>query len=500
MVSKQALETIEPALDTIDGIAAVVPAAAPLKIRVSTSVSVCSVATEKGAPEARDAGTIESRGTDGSRDIIDDFLTPDTPNSTAPCAPMITNEEVAVSREATPSNEEFDDSSSGCSCSPLPLLTRAGDNIDSVLQHFYSSIEIGAAKVFSSPCQSSGDMKEDNSPDATPNKTAAELLAASADADDTKNNAPEKQPSERNEPRQPSGDAYDTNKKTGETQPGISNAMSQDTPSIRTQCSAKTNNTQETLNSLRKKNVEVLTVGLQSQAPNAPTGCCLGGVFACSGGEGTGSEKGPGSPLSDIIGDTLKDITAERVHILDTFSDDNTYESEAQISSDFVTPKAQTLLNEIEDMEHSFHEVRKSATMEKIAEIKKRQDPYIQKMVSIKHHLQEQQELLKSAPEDIKKDYYCAISRAAILNAEVETSRAELELKKIRLESMRVQEEMDRMVISEGTFDSTGGSLMTDEDSTEGLDGAFDVFARYAVNKFLKLKKHKAQEENTVTE
>jgi hypothetical protein len=70
----------------------------------------------------------------------------------------------------------------------------------------------------------------------------------------------------------------------------------------------------------------------------------------------------------------------------------------------------------------------------------------IDKMCSIHMQILEQY-AMKSAPEEIKDEYYRAISRTAVQRAEVEakvieleSKRAELELKKIELESMQLSE------------------------------------------------------------
>ena len=145
------------------------------------------------------------------------------------------------------------------------------------------------------------------------------------------------------------------------------------------------------------------------------------------------------------------------------------------------------LLDEIKDIEEETlqWQVRKCSSLKDMTEVKKRQVPYLQQVSTIRQRLLEQQELLKSAPEDTKKKYYNAVSKAAVLNAEVETRRAklelknyhavskaavinaevetrraELELKKIRLESMRVDEEMGRIC-----YKATGATLIA-QDST----------------------------------
>jgi len=280
--------------------------------------------------------------------------------------------------------------------------------------------------------------------------------------------------------------------------------------------------THGTIKSLTSRGVGTLhsAPGLQvdnkaqtKQTSGVKSSCCFMSVFACSDDDlvidqennksESISQEGVGSTLNldEIIGDTLN-ITTSKVDILDTFSDDNTYGENAEPSQrqaiDLMTPKATNLLDEIEDIENSLIEVRKTASVisrEKVSDIEKRQDPFIQKMAMIKQHLLDQQLLIQSAPDNTfnntKKEYYRAISQAAMMNAEVETRRAELELMKIRLESMRVQEEMDQMMAIDGTFDDGMDSLdqsMATRESDEGVQKAFDLFTRYTDWKFHRMK------------
>ena len=76
--------------------------------------------------------------------------------------------------------------------------------------------------------------------------------------------------------------------------------------------------------------------------------------------------------------------------------------------------------------------------------------------------LLEQKELLNGAPEEIKQDFYEAVSRTALLSAEVTAKQAELELKRIQLESLALQDQMQRL--SGDTFDSTEDSLVPEND------------------------------------
>ena len=95
--------------------------------------------------------------------------------------------------------------------------------------------------------------------------------------------------------------------------------------------------------------------------------------------------------------------------------------------------------------------------------------------------------MLQAAPEDTKKEYYRAISSAAMLNAEVETRRAELELKKIRLQTMLIQDEMDRLMVGPDDESlSTMESTYVTKETDDGIQHAFDIFATFATKKFNK--------------
>jgi len=80
----------------------------------------------------------------------------------------------------------------------------------------------------------------------------------------------------------------------------------------------------------------------------------------------------------------------------------------------------------------------------------------IEKMVSIRQQMLEQQ-VMQSAPEEIKNEYYSSISRIAVQRADMESKkieleykRLELESKKIELEAIRVDEEKKRLIPNVG--------------------------------------------------
>ena len=163
---------------------------------------------------------------------------------------------------------------------------------------------------------------------------------------------------------------------------------------------------------------------------------------------------------SGFIGTTIKDITtsASDVHIhdnfcfcnesseddiLDNFCDESSeddildkfYDESSEDDITLVTMETRKLLDEIKDIGETLQwQVRKCSSMKDMTEVKKRQVPYLQQVSTIRQRLLEQQELLKSVPKDTKKKYYNAVSKAAGSAQRC----AELELKKIRLESMMV--------------------------------------------------------------
>jgi hypothetical protein len=170
---------------------------------------------------------------------------------------------------------------------------------------------------------------------------------------------------------------------------------------------------------------------------------CLMSLLGCSGGHQQGK-------VDANLDDRYDEFSMDTDSL--TF-DETPYSprSKYNMQPDLLTPKAQALLKEINDIKYSFiiDDVQKTASFEanKIDEIKA--------MTQIKKNLLEQQEFLTGAPEDSKRDFYRAVTRAATLNAEIAAQQAQLKLNQIRLESLRVQEEMNRLSVGNTTFDSS---------------------------------------------
>lgn len=427
---------MEAGAPVVDGIESIVDAI-PFKERTATSFSTCSVRTEEGPAESRDATTVKTRGADGERDDdgVNDRDEPKAPSDT----------DLVGTEEAT---------DSGSSCSIFSILTSTGNSIDSAIHYFFSSVELGAQKLCCT-CSSPGTGTSPSDSAAAMGADTEKLLSATTD--------------------EQSQTAFKTNQLDA-----IETTKSQDTmksskshKSCKSQRTAKSVKSAKAPEQSKRRGCGILSLFANEEEANVKTE--------------TQDEVGSPKSLNEIIGETL-DITTNERHILDTFSDD--FESNQRSPLAFKTPKSQILLDEIEKLEGSFLQVQKAVSLEQLEGIKKRQDPYLQQMAAIRQRLQEQQELLKSAPDDVKVDFFRTISRAAVLNAEVETRRAELELKKIRLESLKVEEEMDRMMEPDETFDTMDGSVMTKE-SDDGIGSTLDFFAKFAAGK--SWKKSKAQ-------
>lgn len=331
---------------------------------------------------------------------------------------------------------EGDNRDECCSCY---VLTMIGNDIDDAIQYFFSTIEAGCQAIVSCSACSSKSSPDEEEVDAAPKSNAMDLLA-------------------------------------NESVDKIHDGQSQGT--------------------VRTTKTEVVSATTKSvETP----GCGFLSCFSCSGAEskasnqpeeppkGTGEERHSDTP-DEVLGSTLN-ITSPNVHVLRSFSSDNFTEGTGlkQRSRSLVgmSPKAQSLVGEIEEMEKYLFDARKSASTEAGKKMMKKRDPFIKKMSGIKQDLFHHQALLQSsAPESAKRQYYEAISHAALLNAEVETQRAELELKKLQLESMMLDEKMDQMMFIDNRISDSLGSLTLSMDETKDslddpLGSAFTALASY---------------------
>ena len=204
----------------------------------------------------------------------------------------------------------------------------------------------------------------------------------------------------------------------------------------------------------------------------AQASCGLMSLFGCSGGHQRGE-------VDVNIADRTDEFSLETVTL--TF-DESHYSprSKYNMQPDLLTPKAQALLKEINDITYPLviDDVQETASFEA------NKNNEIKAMTEIKKILLEQQEFLNGAPEDSKRDFYQAVTRAATLNAEVAAQQAELKLKRIRLESLRVQEKMDRLSDGNMTFDSS-------DDGYE-LGHGSSCFPTITTNKSAKVRKNRS--------
>ena len=73
---------------------------------------------------------------------------------------------------------------------------------------------------------------------------------------------------------------------------------------------------------------------------------------------------------------------------------------------------------------------------------------------------------IKSAPESVQREYYDAVSKTAVIAAEAELRRAQNELKKVELESRRLDDEMSGFLDS--VISNASGSLSAAESTLTG--------------------------------
>lgn len=136
-----------------------------------------------------------------------------------------------------------------------------------------------------------------------------------------------------------------------------------------------------------------------------------------------------------------------------------------------------SLLNEVKDVEKS------------LSLLDAKQLANSKNMTNIKQNLADHQYIPLSAPEEVRQGYYRALSRAAVLNARMESCRAELELRRIDLESMRVEKEIDGMNAIKA--DDSFVTMEYDSDD-KSFFGAFVDFVDF-VDFWFQEKKHRPE-------
>ncbi|KAL7551072.1 hypothetical protein ACHAWF_014272 [Thalassiosira exigua] len=408
----------------------------------NTTLSTCSVATEGGHMESRDASISERCDEDAERDSAPDVSYAKPDYAERDIAPDKTITKAKANNSSRP-KKSAESAEADLSHHPRKGGNSQMSKFDSAVFGFYSSLELGAERVYRTmTCKSPKPVQE-----ASSHKGVDELLSKSSveKGDDQfvvepqqpvpVDVKPSKEQSLSGPPSTPS------NTKKPPRHPGKNMK-----PPVQ---SSKTKSAGCMARMLCQEDQDLENASMEIISPN------------------------------DLINDALSidgQNTAESS--VCTHSCQDTIESEVDREQKFLeiakqtSPKAQSLLREIDDLESSLFEIRQTASKEKVEALKERQDPCIQRMATIKQLLLDQQTLLQAVPAGMKSEYYRAISHAAMLNAEVETQRAELELKKIRLETLKIDDEMEFM-FGPGdsyTFDSMDDTMSLQEMSLQEED------------------------------
>lgn len=185
------------------------------------------------------------------------------------------------------------------------------------------------------------------------------------------------------------------------------------------------------------------------------------GIFSCLGfHEGGGEYYNVDGNNANADDNTIAIDSLDARFVLDHVEEDN----------DRIVLWSSSLVDEIDDVENALS-LMKSKKDEKNVMIK------VSKMKS---------HLVGSSAEDEEKEvgggwsgYYRTLLRAAVLNARMESRRAQFELRRIELESMRVERELECIMEASLNDDDDGWSGVASDESDD--DGSFfGVFGKMA--------------------
>ena len=353
----------------------------PIKDRAATNFTTYSIKTEEYVPESRNNIEVLPTGDD---DVQRDGTDDDGTNGT-----------VETSIKTTSSSSTKMHTQTG---SAPPVLPPTEDNTDiSMFQYFYETVEIGAETVISTAC-----LSDDRNETVVTNSDNVVAVAVP----------------------------------TVERQPSIISAISQESfPSAKTEDPVQQENPSEGFE------VQAADLGLHETAAHGfesqpDKWCGISHAIMWSNKDIIGNAVNIRSEVLNILGSTFA-VETEGMEIDDSMLVNKSTCAQTMENND-ATPNIETpssveqLLKEIDTIGNSL-----SVETEK--------DQFVEKLVSVKHHLREINNLLHSAADEEMAEYVRVILRAAVLDAEVDTRRAELELKKIRLESMQVENQFDAL-------------------------------------------------------
>jgi hypothetical protein len=389
-----------------------------IKNRAATNFTTYTILTEKYIPDSRSFDTIPTR--DGNdNDVLRECAEEDDTIQTT------SHETTASSCTKTLSSPTPNNTNDNVQIVSVPptVLPLAEDNSGfPMLQYFYDTVEIGAETVISAACSTSDDGNK------TSMQSSNHIVTVTMDDG--------------------VGVNYDSNPNAAIlSQPSDLSAISQESsPPVETEDPVIEETTAE---------------GIEVQPDTALCGmkatdfvlqhdkwCGISHAIMWSNKDSIDSTVNIRSEVLNILGPTFADESEgmeidQRMLVESEMStpkvDIDTINNEVHDGPDIKSPRVAELLNEIDA-------IGKSLSMET-----EDQDQFIKKLTVIKQHLLEINNALSTAPDDAQAEYVRVVLRTAVLNAEVESRRAELELKKIRLESMQVESQISELAVGTST-------------------------------------------------
>lgn len=359
-------------------------ASIPLSTRAITNISACSVSTEKDIPD--------SRNIVDHVDELPDVVTEDDG----------TIETKSMTTTSSSSNNISNSNNHDQSFSLLPVIHQQGDNIDvSMFRYFYDTVAIGAETVVEVACAMSTE-KNDMS------FKSSDIIESIITEKSARCN-------------------YDSNsspKNTLSWQLSNLSANSNDTfPSVKTEDPTQVENAIEELEI--ETNVSCGEEKAEGFEIEPEKWCGISHAIMWSNNDLIGNTVDIRSEVLNILGNTLSGSSGTMMDMGENMLVRNTSTTDVECTRvDELLMKIDTIGSSLSIEVHD-------------------QDRLIEKLVTVKQHLLEINDLLKSAPDDEKAEYFRVILRTAILNAEVETQKAQLELEEVRSErSMQVKNKM----------------------------------------------------------
>lgn len=391
-----------------------------IKNRAATNFTTYTILTEKYIPDSRSFDTIPTR--DGNdNDVLRECAEED---DTIQTTSSKTTSSSCLKAVSSPTPNHTDENVQIISVPPTVLPQPENNSDFPMLQYFYDTVEIGAETVISAACSMSDDKNE------TGVKSSEHMVTVTMEDG--------------------VGVNYDTshnpNTDISRVPSDVSAISDESSPPVKTEDPVQEENTLEGI----EVQPDTTLCGIKATdfVLQHDKWCGISHAIMWSNKDSIESTVNIRSEVLNILGTTFSVESEgmeidERILVESVMStpkvDINTINNEVHDGPGIKSPRVAELLNEIDA-------IGKSLRMET-----EDQDQFIKKLTVIKQHLLEINNALSTAPDDAQAEYVRVVLRTAVLNAEVESRRAELELKKIRLESMQVESQISELAVGTST-------------------------------------------------